>query len=164
MTATVEIPLTRGFVAIVDEEAAAQILGMGSWYARPHRNTVYAVRQVRRSGGQRNIGMHNVIAGASFVDHINGDGLDNRRANLRAATNAQNGQNRRRPATNTSGYKGVGWISPSGPWRARITLEGRCVHLGCFADPVEAARVYDEAASHYYGEFARLNFPGEEGA
>ena len=103
--------------------------------------------------------MHNVIAGAPQVDHVNGDGLDNRRANLRPASTAQNARNRSRPSTNRSGFKGVSWVRDRGHWRAGIKVDGRSLNLGSFADPVEAAKAYDEAARRLHGKFARPNFP-----
>jgi hypothetical protein len=159
-----EIPLTRGLVAIVDAEDAAQVLDMGRWYADVKPHTTYAAKGIRRGGPgggpQDTVYMHQVIAGARLVDHINSDGLDNRRVNLRPATNRQNQQNTRRRSDNTSGYKGVHWHALRGRWRAEITTDSRRIHLGLFDDPIQAARAYDEAANRYFGEFARVNFPG----
>jgi len=93
------------------------------------------------------------------VDHINGDGLDNRRANLRLATHAQNGRNRRKIKKGISKYKGVSWEESTGKWRALIHVDRKKISLGCYKDEVTAAKVYDKAAKKYHGEFARLNFP-----
>ena len=87
-------------------------------------------------------------------------GLDNRRANLRLSTVAQNAWNskKRNPR---SGYKGVWFAADKGLWRAAIVCHGRRIHLGYFTDKIAAARAYDAAAKKYYKEFARLNFPEE---
>jgi AP2 domain len=158
---SVEIPLSQGLVAIVDADMKARVLGMRPWHAivRPH--TTYAKKSVRRADMRwTTLYLHTFITGWPFVDHINGDGLDNRRANLRPADNRRNQQNSRRPAANTSGFKGVFWeAGRCNRWRAQIRVDGRKVHLGLFDDPTEAAKAYDSAAANHYGEFARLNFP-----
>jgi len=97
------------------------------------------------------------------VDHINGDGLDNRRSNLRLCTNAENAMNMH--VTNgTSGFKGVSWSKERQKWEAYIKFHGRMIHLGRFNSPVDAARRYDLEARKYFGEFARLNFENSETA
>jgi hypothetical protein len=109
--------------------------------------------------------LHRAIMGlakgdAGVVDHINGDRLDNRRANLRLATDSENMFNVDLPAQNTTGYKGVYRNSPTcrQPYQAAITVNRKKIYLGSFADPREAARAYDEAARLYAGPFARGNF------
>jgi hypothetical protein len=98
------------------------------------------------------------------VDHINGDGLDNRRSNLRACSTAENVRNSRKYAAHraTSKFKGV--CLDRGKYRAQIALPGRKLNLGRFASEEEAARAYDAAALQHFGEFARLNFPPVLGA
>lgn len=90
-----------------------------------------------------------------FIDHANGDPSDNRIANLRQATVSQNAANKRRPATNSSGYKGVCWNKSSKKWQAGIKVNGRSFHLGLFATPEDAHEAYLTAAVHHFGEFAR---------
>jgi hypothetical protein len=92
-----------------------------------------------------------------LVDHENQDGLDNRRANLRIATRSQNNANQRRRKDNTSGYKGVVWHKRERRWQAQIQVEGKCLYLGGFDDPKDAAQAYNVAAFTHFGEFARLN-------
>ena len=155
-----QIELTRGYVATVDDADYEWLTSLGSWSARETVDgRVYAQRAVGRTTEQ----MHRVIAGHALVDHINGDGLDNRRSNLRPATVTQNNRNARRRKDNRSGFKGV-TRQASGLWRARITVDGLQIRLGTFDAPEDAARAYDAAAIHHFGEFARLNFPTKEPA
>jgi hypothetical protein len=88
------------------------------------------------------------------IDHINGDKLDNRIENLRAATVGQNQHNRKTNANNTSGYKGVSWNKAQKKWTARITLERKIIHLGYFANVEEAAEVVRKAREELHGSFA----------
>jgi len=88
------------------------------------------------------------------IDHINGDKLDNRIENLRAATVGQNQHNRKTNANNTSGYKGVSWSKAQKKWTARITLERKIIHLGYFANVEEAAEVVRKAREELHGSFA----------
>ncbi len=89
------------------------------------------------------------------IDHINGNGDDNRFCNLREATSTQNKQNRRLARDTASGKKGVYWHS-SQKSRAQITVDGQWIGLGCFDNQEDAARAYADAAKKYFGEFARL--------
>jgi hypothetical protein len=102
--------------------------------------------------------MHRLIMAAPDgigVDHINGDGLDNRRANLRLASQRDNSANMAVRASSATGFKGVSWKRRNRKWQAQI---GR-TYLGIFASAEEAARAYDHAAREAWGEFAHLNFP-----
>src|SRR5262245_54770890 len=111
----VEVPLTQGKVALIDDEDAPRILTHKwtlSFDRKRRRKVFYAVRYVRNEDGSRmSIGMHREIMNAPDhleVDHINGDGLDNRKANLRLATRAQNLRNTHRPK-GKAGYRGIYW-------------------------------------------------------
>jgi len=90
------------------------------------------------------------------VDHINGDGLDNRKENLRVCTHAENIRNQKLNRLNTTGYKGV--CVNREKWISRIKVNGKLLYLGRYNTPEEAAQVYDEAARKYFGKFASLNF------
>lgn len=165
----VEVPLTQGLFALVDAEDAEAVLAH-RWHAHRERTKLYALRAVYLGGGRKNqvsrrVGLHNFLTGWPMVDHINGDGLDCRRANLRQATVAQNNLNKRIRSGSTSGYKGV-WIHPNGRARAYINIDERRRHLGYHGTPEAAAEAYDEAAREAFGEWACLNFPGtgERGA
>jgi len=94
------------------------------------------------------------------IDHVNRDGMDNRRANLRAATHSQNMCNRKKAArASYSKYKGVSWRKKTGNWQVRIKFKKKGIHLGTFSSEIDTAKSYDRAARKYHGEFASLNFP-----
>lgn len=161
------IPLTRNQNAIVDKEDfewLSQWNWCAKWSERP--KTFYATRGIRppengrRGTHQHVIKMHREIlqcAPGEQTDHINGNGLDNRRANLRKCSIAQNNLNRPGNDVSVSGYKGVCKSNRPGRrkrWLARINEK----FIGMFNTPEEAARAYDEAAKKLHGEFAFLNF------
>jgi hypothetical protein len=159
---TMTVPLSRGYVALVDASDYPRIIAAGRWHARPHGKTVYAQRHITLPEGRRSTQqMHNFITGVIGIDHVNGDGLDNRRYNLRVTTQAQNATNTRRRSNNTSGFKGVSWHAECKAWRAQIRTGSKSYHLGLFATPEEAARAYDAAAIERFGQYARINFPKE---
>lgn len=155
------IPLTHGKVAIVDA-SDYEWLSQWNWYTRLNGHKFYAERMVGGRKNQRQIYMHRLILNAPSgvqVDHIDGDGLNNTRANLRFATAQQNGWNRPAPRTNTSGYKGVHWVKKDKKWTATIRINGKTYGLGYHDSPEEAAHAYDRAARELHGEFAFCNFP-----
>lgn len=162
-----EIPLTKGYVAIVDDDDY-EMLSALKWrvFVSPRSTSPYAVRSHHLGCVGDSPFMHRQIMGLRIgdkqqVDHINGDGLDNRRSNLRLASARQNMSNRRKLTVGLSAYKGVNPRGPVGPYRARIRVNGRLIHIGQYAVETDAARAYDCAATHYFGEFALLNFPAE---
>lgn len=156
----IEIPLSKGYVAIVDDDCPPEILTQ-KWYAQVRSTgNVYASRSVFGENGRHSTQwLHRVIvsAPAGFdVDHIDGNGLNNQHSNLRVCTRVQNSRNRALDRRSTSGLKGV-YIRASGRWQARIKTSGRFLSLGVFDSKLEAAKAYDEAALRLYGEFARTN-------
>lgn len=163
------IGLTRGKFAIVDPDDFYR-LNLHKWSASPVGRKFYAVRTVNGSKGKRNryLRMHREIAGTPKgleCDHINGDSLDNRRANLRSATRRQNcWNNSKRKPKSLSKYKGVSYSTRGKPWKAMITVNGKWTYLGSYDDEKEAARAYDKAARKHFGQYARPNFPNEETA
>lgn len=159
------IQLTRGQVAIVDGEDFEK-LAQYRWYARDAGNTNYAERRAYVLGsGAKNrkestMIMHRIIMNAQpgqIVDHRNGNGLDNRKENLRFATKSQNSTNAGRRITNKSGFKGVWEDKKRNAFQASITLNGKRQSLGRFKTKEEAHRAYCEAALQKHGEFARFN-------
>lgn len=157
------IPLTQGYVAIVDD-ADHYEYGWLNWFASgAHRKWVYAARQDVIDGKKTLVFLHRLIAKAASdekVDHINGDTLDNRRSNLRFYVGSQNHQNRH-ASNGSSQFKGVCRHKQLGKWQAQIRLNRRARYLGVFASEADAARAYDAAARQLFGEFAATNFGGD---
>jgi hypothetical protein len=160
---TCRIELEQGYSAIIDK-ADKELVEPYPWrLLRGHNGKVYAYAQTK-SGP---VYMHRLIARTPVgreTDHINGDGLDNRRSNLRIATCSQNSANmwkpRRRDGSPTSSrFKGVSWDRSRNKWQSKITVNGLCKNLGRHGSEEEAARAYDAAARASWGPFARLNFP-----
>lgn len=158
------IGLTQGKFATVDDEDFGR-LSRYKWYARKvilkNRIVYYATRNTTISSGkQRPVQMHREIASAAgfpLVDHRDGDGLNNRRENIRPATSSQNQQNQRKRLGCSSRYKGVSWDVKIGKWRASIRHNRLRRHLGLFDIEVDAACAYDQAAKYVFGEFAFVN-------
>jgi hypothetical protein len=134
------------------------------WFAQKGKNCFYAVRRARGPKGSKlaTIYMHRElidVADGLMVDHVNQDSMDNRRANLRGATRAQNIRNRKKFAKSSgSKYKGIYWRKKTRKWEVQITFERKKIFLGCFRSEIDAAKAYDRAAIKYHGEFASLNF------
>lgn len=97
------------------------------------------------------------VTKGQFIDHKNGNGLDNQKSNLRLCSNQENSRNQRLKVSNTSGYKGVSWSKQLNNWAVQIRINGKKVHGGYFLDKEEAAKKYNELAKQYHGEFANLN-------
>ncbi len=157
-----EIKLTRGFVALVDDEDF-EALSKYKWHAaKSGTRQIRAQRSVFVFGAMPiNILMHRQIMGITgckiLVDHKDGNALNNQKSNLRICTHKQNNQNKQIPINNTSGFKGVSFHQETKKWRVRIKLGGKITSLGLFHDKKEAALAYNAAAIKYFGEFAWLN-------
>lgn len=155
-----QIPLTQGHYAIVDDEDFEE-LNRHKWYAQKGKaGKMYAARNTKIEKRRTLILMHRQILRAKLgqqVDHINHDGRDNRKSNIRICTNTENNQNRKPQKGFSSVYKGVYCYKERGNWRSRIRVEGKIVDLGSFKHEIDAANAYDEAAREYFGEFACLN-------
>jgi hypothetical protein len=153
-----EVQLTQGFVAIVDDEDF-DLVSQHKWQVTRQRGSLlYARTSMKIEGKTKSVGMHRLIMGLPVnfhIDHRNGNGLDNRRGNLRLATIAQNQANQLK-GRGKSSFKGVSYEHSK--WRARITVSQKRLHLGCFDTEEEAAKAYDAAATKIWGDFACLNF------
>lgn len=151
------VPLTKGLEAVIDA-IDAELVGQWNWHASMSASGhVYALRNNNADGVRRTVAMHVQIMGLDAsrreVDHRDGDGLNNRRANLRHCTHAENMRNRMLDRRNRFGAKGV-WAS-RGKFRASIKFEGKTIHLGTFQTQQEAAAAYLGAAKALFGDFAR---------
>lgn len=160
------IPLTKGYATKVSPVYFEEMRRF-AWRAHEAGGLVYARRNAtaaeRRLGYPSTVYMHRQVMSLLLdmhigVDHINHDGLDNRRENLRQCSKTQNNGNTRK-TRGTSRYKGVWLHAPSRKWYAGIRKGALTVPLGGFHDEEEAARAYDRAALEYFGEYACLNFP-----
>ena len=150
------IGLANGMQTLVDECDWAE-MSRYKWYMEKSCRSRYVFR---KCGGNKSR-MHREITGAGagmVVDHIDHDGLNNRRGNLRVCTIKQNSQNSR-GQKGTSKYKGVSWVKEKKKWRASIGFNGRKTTIGYFEKEIDAGKAYDEYARELFGEYAYLNFP-----
>jgi len=158
-----KVPLSQGKFAKVDPEDYIW-LSQFRWSAKIDTSAIYAVRTVQVKGRSKRIFMHRQIMNTPpglVCDHINHDGLDNRKRNCRNCTSAQNNANRRSAPTASSPFVGVSWDKRRQKWVVHIKKDGIPSYLGAFDDELEAARAHDRAAVAVHGEYANLNFPEE---
>jgi hypothetical protein len=160
------IPLSQGKVAVIDDDDYELVIQY-PWSAHKQGNTWYAYTNLCtfiNGKLRRNITMHRLVMGDACiglqVDHINHDGLDNRRScNLRTCNRSQNLQNSiKTTLSTTSSYKGVSWQKRDKCWQSMIGVNGKPIHIGKFTIELEAAKAYDIAALEHFGQFACTNF------
>ena len=145
--------LSNGYETIVDDDDYDR-LAHEKWHGAKGRSGIYVC-----TGGKPSIRMHRMIMGAKpgmFVDHVNGNPLDNRKENLRVCSNAENIRNSRKYSTNQSGYKGVSFVERKKKWAAKITFNYKKYFLGYFKTKEEAFEAYKSKAKEFFGEFARF--------
>lgn len=150
-----QILFTQNQVALVDDEDYERV-NQHKWRAHnTKKNIWYAVREVNGTS----LYLHSFILNIfnKRIDHINHDGLNNQKLNLRPCTQSQNLSNLRKMSSATSSYKGVGWSKRSKKWWAKLTKNYKTINLGLFDSEEEAALVYNNAANKYFGEFANVN-------
>lgn len=163
MTAHEQLVLNRGHVALLDSDDLKAVIAAGGWYVRYSGASIYVARNIPLPNGKRTTQfLHTFLTGWPLVDHRNGDGLDNRRSNLRPATRSENARNRRPHRNNSSGFKGVSFHITKRRWGAAIKAGGLQQHLGYFPSSEATARAYDAAAVELHGAFARTNFSRED--
>jgi hypothetical protein len=153
------IPLNQGKICLVDDEDY-------DWVKKLNLHAIYnGTWYVRCDIKSKHFMLHRLILNATKgvkVDHISGNGLDNRRCNLRPVTPSQNNMNRVKSTiingrTCTSVYKGVSWNKPINKWIVHIKINGKARHVGCFTSEIDAAKAYNEEAKKVFGEYAKLN-------
>lgn len=163
------IPLTRGYYSVIDKRKDfLDKIKIFSWYVSSvDKSSKYAVSGFTKNGIKTRVNMHRILLGIKnkniHVDHIDGDGLNNRLNNLRLCNRNQNCHNSKPRRKNWP--KGVYFCKSSkNPYRSQITVNSKKIYLGCFKTKLEAANAYDEAAIKYHKEFANLNFKGDRNA
>jgi hypothetical protein len=154
------INLTRGFFAIVDDENF-EYLNQWKWQCSA-KGYVTRTKRVgeRKNNKKKTFRMHRVILNLPdgfYVDHINHNKLDNRKCNLRIATDTQNLGNMKTPRHNSTGFKGVSFDKSRNKYEVYITKKDKKIHLGRYNTKKEAAQAYNKAAQEYFGEYAKLN-------
>lgn len=161
---SVKVPLTRGLYAVIDDDDADRV-SQHRWHAEKVKQAsdkFYARCSFWENGKCAPVRLHRFIARADrgmVVDHINGDGLDNRKGNLRVCTQSKNLMNRNvKQRQNTSGHPGVSWHKSTGKWRADIMVDGSPIWLGTFKEKQLAIEARKTAEHKYFGEYA----PGKD--
>ena len=172
-TLIIESPTHGTFEVLYDAEDEDKI-NKYNWSVHKQHHCFYVITSMPHPdggftrGGRRRrttLCLHRLVADTPKgmdTDHINGDGLDNRKQNLRICTHAENMCNRRLGKNNKSGFKGVNWRKDDKTWHAQIRHNKKKIHIGYFKDKEEAAKAYDRKAIELQGEFAWLNFPIED--
>ena len=155
------VPLTNGGFAFVDRQDYDEIM-IFKWYKEKIGNTWYAISKSHQKDNYR-LYMHRALmrlqkGDRKKVDHINGNGLDNRRHNLRITTQSDNIANQKKQIRNTSGYIGVSYNKNARKYQSYITIDRKRIHLGYFFDPETAAVLYDVAVNKLRGSQCRKNF------
>ena len=151
-----KIKLTQGECAMVDDEDF-EWLNQFNWSVFKYKNTDTMYAKRNSPSTPRTVSMHREIMSNPKdmgVDHIDGNGLNNQRKNLRNCTSGENSRNRGKQINNTSGFKGVSWRKQKKRWRASISLNKKQIHLGYFSNKEEASKVYKKACDKYHGEFS----------
>lgn len=132
----------------------------GTWFGRWDNRNIYVSVWDYVDGKRTLVNIHRAImekhTELPFIDHKNGDTLDNRKCNLRFCNSRENSQNRK-ARKGSSKYKGVSWYKRKNKWEASIYVNDKTIHLGMYKGEEDAALAYNKAASFYFGEFARLN-------
>lgn len=160
------ILISKSRSCLIDDEDE-ELVTKYRWYGlKSTLSTSYAVTCLYKPK-KTTVYMHRLIMGVTDprikIDHINGNGLDNRRTNLRLCTQEQNMRNRGKMRRNTSGYKGVFWSKTRGNWTASIRVFGKLKYLGAFATPQEADEAYKIASRKYFKEFSPVDRQFPEG-
>ncbi len=147
----------HGTHEIFFDECDRSIVESHIWAIHKKRNKFYASTNIKKQSGKGIKHMHMLFLNAPMIDHIDGNGLNNSRSNLRQCNMTQNAFNRGLNPNNTTGYKGVSFDKKAKKFEAAIQINGKKKFLGYRDNPVDAARLYNQAALNHIGEFAYLN-------
>lgn len=154
------ISLTQGYEAVIDV-ADVSIVEDRNWCFDNKKTSGYAVSTVcKKDGKSTTLLLHRLLMNPSFnlvVDHIDGNGLNNRRSNLRICSTAENSRNQRIKLKNTSGFKGVSWHKRTQKWQSHIRRDGKGYNLGHFNTPEDAYAAYCQSSDKLHGEFGRVS-------
>lgn len=160
------IPSEKKLIPVYIDDEDYDLIKPYNWHIKYDRKSTYAISHIKSSGKYIKLSMHRLIMGIHgnkklFIDHVDRNGLNNKKSNLRIATIKQNSQNVGLTKRNTTGYKGVYFYSKGrnyGKYTACIVVGGVKIFGGYFNTAKEAAKKYDELACLHHGEFAFLNF------
>ena len=144
------------YVALVDDEDYDS-LNQFRWNVHKDGNSLYATRNIIVDGNRRLKSMHGQIMNGKWIDHIDHDGLNNQKSNLRFCSLSENLRNARKHNNCSSTYKGVNFHKLNKNWTARIQINGKQIYLGSFASEIDAAKAYNAKAIELFLEFANLN-------
>lgn len=151
------------FIVLVDDEDY-DLVRQYNWFIKPCDHLHYAIRNMRKeNGGYTTVPMHRLLMGMPprnvFIDHVNGNGLDNQRSNLRECTPRENKMNSRPHYNTSSKYKNVYFRKDikNNPWQVRIRVDGKLLSFGCYPTEEDAMLVANEAIAKYHGEFGKPN-------
>jgi AP2 domain len=153
------IPLTKKEFSVVDDSDFL-LVSQYKWRVSIQRGSKYAMTSFVKNGKKITLLMHRLILSVKktdFVDHIDHNGLNNTRRNLRLCSASENQWNQKLHKNNTSGYKGVSFHKPTGKFQALIQFERKKIHIGLFYTKQDAARAYNRMAKRFFGEFAYTN-------
>ena len=152
-----EIKLTRGQVTLVDDEDF-EYLNQFNFHAKPGQNTYYAICKIKANGKYLNKRLHRLIMNPPDnmeVDHIDRDGLNNQKSNLRICTHQQNQMNCLKQKNTTSKYKGVHFNGKN--YHSYIKINQKRIHIGYYDREIDAAKAYDKKAKELYKEYSNIN-------
>lgn len=152
------LTLSQGYVAIIDREDAA--LAEFKWSAKVcvRADGSFRIYAVRCKPGNQRVSLHIEILGEPGIDHADGNGLNNRRSNLRLAGQSFNVANQRKRTGTASSFRGV-MRGKAGKWVAKLRCGDKRIHIGTFREEINAAQAYNFVADEYFGQFARFNLP-----